>query len=143
MKYVDQTLFLYVNRLAVVANSLDWDLEQYVYPTVRWLVFHRRAKIVDTVHRGLKTMFALAPKLPKPYVFLYFQKNCHTNALCSLLERRHLPDIIRSLISPRTSVVYRPAANVDPCHPYRNTVYIANATRAHHVIARASNAVQD
>ncbi|KLO18243.1 hypothetical protein SCHPADRAFT_866880 [Schizopora paradoxa] len=50
------------DSLATVAHSLDWDLETQVYPTVRWLVYHRRAKIVDTVHRGLRTVFALPSK---------------------------------------------------------------------------------
>ncbi|KAG1882137.1 nitrogen permease regulator of amino acid transport activity 3-domain-containing protein [Suillus subluteus] len=34
--------------LADMASLLDWDLHSQVYPTVRWLVHHRRAKIVDT-----------------------------------------------------------------------------------------------
>ncbi|KAI6037678.1 hypothetical protein EDC04DRAFT_2868624 [Pisolithus marmoratus] len=33
---------------------LDWDMETQIYPTVRWLVHHRRAKVVDTVHSDLK-----------------------------------------------------------------------------------------
>ncbi|KZP31794.1 hypothetical protein FIBSPDRAFT_813452 [Athelia psychrophila] len=45
-----------------MASLLDWDLESQVYPIVRWLVLHRRAKIVDTVHNGLKTVFTIAPK---------------------------------------------------------------------------------
>jgi hypothetical protein len=55
-------------RLADMASLLDWDLHSQVYPTVRWLVQHRRAKIVDTVHNGLKTIFSLAPKFDKPSV---------------------------------------------------------------------------
>ncbi|KAH8112024.1 nitrogen permease regulator of amino acid transport activity 3-domain-containing protein [Phellopilus nigrolimitatus] len=51
------------DSLAVVAHSLDWSLERQVYPTVRWLVYHRRAKIVDTVHRGLRTVFALSSRM--------------------------------------------------------------------------------
>ncbi|KAH8100833.1 nitrogen permease regulator of amino acid transport activity 3-domain-containing protein [Cristinia sonorae] len=50
--------------LADMASLLDWDLESQVYPTVRWLVHHRRAKIVDVVHPGLKTVFSLPPTLP-------------------------------------------------------------------------------
>lgn len=56
-----------------VASLLDWDLETQVYPIVRWLVHHRRGKVVDMVHRGLKTVFALpyrveAPCVPTPFV---------------------------------------------------------------------------
>lgn len=49
-----------------MANLLDWDLESQVYPIVRWLVLHRRAKIVDVVHSGLKTVFALPPTFGAP-----------------------------------------------------------------------------
>ncbi|KAF7965810.1 hypothetical protein HWV62_41741 [Athelia sp. TMB] len=49
-----------------MASLLDWDLETQVYPIVRWLVLHRRAKIVDTVHNGLKTVFTIAPKFESP-----------------------------------------------------------------------------
>ncbi|KAI0303606.1 nitrogen permease regulator of amino acid transport activity 3-domain-containing protein [Multifurca ochricompacta] len=49
-----------------VASLLDWDLESQVYPIVRWLVHHRRAKIVDMVHRGLKTVFALPYEMEAP-----------------------------------------------------------------------------
>ena len=45
-----------------MASLLDWDLESEVFPTVRWLVHHRRAKLVDVVHSGLKTIFTLSPK---------------------------------------------------------------------------------
>jgi len=31
-------------------------------------VHHRRAKIVDMVHRGLKTVFSLPYKIETPYV---------------------------------------------------------------------------
>ncbi|KAG2118576.1 nitrogen permease regulator of amino acid transport activity 3-domain-containing protein [Suillus cothurnatus] len=56
--------------LADMASLLDWDLHSQVYPTVRWLVHHRRAKIVDTVHNGLKTIFSIAPKFDKPLAAL-------------------------------------------------------------------------
>ncbi|KAH9944851.1 nitrogen permease regulator of amino acid transport activity 3-domain-containing protein [Amylocystis lapponica] len=52
--------------LADMASLLDWDLESQVYPTVRWLVHHRRAKLVDIVHPGLKTIFAVPQKLSAP-----------------------------------------------------------------------------
>lgn len=54
------------HSLVDLADILSWDLETQVYPTVRWLVQHRRAKIIDTVHSGLKTLFAIVPKLPAP-----------------------------------------------------------------------------
>ncbi|KAF8737621.1 hypothetical protein AX14_012614 [Amanita brunnescens Koide BX004] len=52
--------------LADVASLLDWDLESQVYPSVRWLVQHRWAKIVDVVHPGLKTIFTLPAKFGQP-----------------------------------------------------------------------------
>lgn len=52
--------------LADMASLLDWDLESQVYPIVRWLVHHRRAKLVDIVHHGLKTVFAIPQKLGAP-----------------------------------------------------------------------------
>ncbi|KIJ14223.1 hypothetical protein PAXINDRAFT_79456 [Paxillus involutus ATCC 200175] len=52
--------------LADMASLLDWDLEAEVYPAVRWLVHHRRAKLVDVVHDGLKTIFTLPPKFDAP-----------------------------------------------------------------------------
>ncbi|KAK1218842.1 Nitrogen permease regulator 3 [Marasmius sp. AFHP31] len=48
--------------LADLASLLDWELETQVYSIVRWLVQHRRAKVVDVVHSGLKTVFTLPPK---------------------------------------------------------------------------------
>ncbi|KAL0573407.1 Nitrogen permease regulator 3 [Marasmius crinis-equi] len=48
--------------LADLASLLDWELESQIYPIVRWLVQHRRAKVVDVVHSGLKTVFTLPPK---------------------------------------------------------------------------------
>ena len=52
--------------LAEMGAFLDWDVETEVYPVVRWLVLHRRAKVVDTVHLGLKTIFALPSRFPAP-----------------------------------------------------------------------------
>ncbi|PCH42346.1 hypothetical protein WOLCODRAFT_132332 [Wolfiporia cocos MD-104 SS10] len=52
--------------LADMASLLDWDLESQVYPTVLWLVHHRRAKVVDIVHPGLKTVFAVPQKFQVP-----------------------------------------------------------------------------
>lgn len=53
-------------RLADMASLLDWDLDSQVLPTVRWLVQHRRAKVVDIVHAGLKTVFTLPAKFEYP-----------------------------------------------------------------------------
>ncbi|KAI1796991.1 nitrogen permease regulator of amino acid transport activity 3-domain-containing protein [Ganoderma leucocontextum] len=50
--------------LAEMASLLDWHLESQVYPAVRWLVMHRRAKIVDVVHSSLKTVFSVPQKFP-------------------------------------------------------------------------------
>ncbi|OCH83964.1 hypothetical protein OBBRIDRAFT_742422 [Obba rivulosa] len=50
--------------LADMASLLDWDLESQVYPIVRWLVLHRRAKLIDVVHPVLKTIFSVPQKLP-------------------------------------------------------------------------------
>ncbi|TRM70460.1 nitrogen permease regulator of amino acid transport activity 3-domain-containing protein [Schizophyllum amplum] len=52
--------------LADMSSLLDWDLDTQVYPVVRWLVEHRRAKIVDVVHPGLKTVFTLPPRFEQP-----------------------------------------------------------------------------
>ncbi|KAF5382194.1 hypothetical protein D9615_004258 [Tricholomella constricta] len=52
--------------LADMASLLDWDLKSQVLPTVRWLVQHRRAKVVDIVHVGLKTVFTLPAKFERP-----------------------------------------------------------------------------
>lgn len=57
-----------LSSLADMAGLLDWELESQVLPTVRWLVQHRRAKIVDIVHAGLKTVFTLPPKFDQPSV---------------------------------------------------------------------------
>lgn len=52
--------------LASMAATLSWDLDSQVYPTVRWLVQHRRAVVIDVVHPRLKTRFALASTFRKP-----------------------------------------------------------------------------
>lgn len=54
-----------------MASLLDWDLETQIYPTVRWLVHHKRAKVVDTVHAGLKTIFTIPPKFDTPQVAIF------------------------------------------------------------------------
>jgi len=54
-----------------MASLLDWDLAAQVYPIVRWLVHHRRAKLVDLVHPQLKTVFILAPKFPASLVLSF------------------------------------------------------------------------
>ncbi|PIL35401.1 hypothetical protein GSI_02127 [Ganoderma sinense ZZ0214-1] len=57
--------------LADMASLLDWHLEAQVYPVVRWLVMHRRAKVVDVVHSSLKTVFSVPQKFPSK-LFLSF-----------------------------------------------------------------------
>ncbi|EPT01368.1 hypothetical protein FOMPIDRAFT_1161627 [Fomitopsis schrenkii] len=52
--------------LSDMASLLDWDLETRIYPTVRWLVHHRRAKVVDIVHPGLRTIFTVPLKFTAP-----------------------------------------------------------------------------
>ena len=52
--------------LAELASLLDWHLESQVYPAARWLVLHRRAKIVDVVHPSLKTVFSVPQNFPSP-----------------------------------------------------------------------------
>ncbi|KAJ3808169.1 nitrogen permease regulator of amino acid transport activity 3-domain-containing protein [Lentinula aff. lateritia] len=52
--------------LADLASLLDWDLETQVFPTVRWLVLHRKAKIVDIINLNLKTVFTLPTKFDRP-----------------------------------------------------------------------------
>jgi nitrogen permease regulator 3-like protein len=49
-----------------MASLLEWDLEAQVFPIVRWLVQHRKAKLVDVVNPGLKTVFTLPPKFDEP-----------------------------------------------------------------------------
>ncbi|KAI0368797.1 hypothetical protein BV20DRAFT_1053766 [Pilatotrama ljubarskyi] len=56
--------------LAEMASLLDWHLESQVYPAVRWLVLHRRAKIVDVVHPSLKTVFSIPQQFPAPLATL-------------------------------------------------------------------------
>lgn len=67
-----------------MAHSLDWDLETQVYPTVRWLVEHRKAKVVDTVHPDLKTVFVLPSKLAKPYADFPAPRCLHITDLRSI-----------------------------------------------------------
>ncbi|KAF8876720.1 nitrogen permease regulator of amino acid transport activity 3-domain-containing protein [Infundibulicybe gibba] len=52
--------------LADIGSLLDWDIDTHVFPAVRWLVHHRRAKVVDLVHPGLKTVFTLPAKFEQP-----------------------------------------------------------------------------
>ncbi|KAJ4476088.1 nitrogen permease regulator of amino acid transport activity 3-domain-containing protein [Lentinula edodes] len=60
--------------LADLASLLDWDLETQVFPTVRWLVLYRKAKIVDIINLNLKTVFTLSTKLDRPLLIpLYHQ----------------------------------------------------------------------
>ncbi|KAG6917515.1 hypothetical protein DXG01_002262 [Tephrocybe rancida] len=63
--------------LADMASLLDWDLNFQVMPTVRWLVQHRRAKIVDIVHGGLKSVFTLPTKFERPLAELTAEFDSH------------------------------------------------------------------
>ncbi|KAI0822505.1 nitrogen permease regulator of amino acid transport activity 3-domain-containing protein [Trametes gibbosa] len=56
--------------LAEMSSLLDLHLESQIYPAVRWLVQHRRVKIVDVVHLGLKTVFSVPQKFPAPLATL-------------------------------------------------------------------------
>ena len=67
LKFVDLASMML--SLADMASLLDWNLESQVYPAVRWLVLHRRAKIVDVVHSSLKTVFTVPPTFSSPYVY--------------------------------------------------------------------------
>ncbi|KAJ6607399.1 nitrogen permease regulator of amino acid transport activity 3-domain-containing protein [Mycena sp. CBHHK59/15] len=72
--------------LADMASLLDWDLETQIFPTVRWLVHHRRAKVVDIVHSGLKTVFTLPLKFDSPLAELTaeFDKKFSASGVSSL-----------------------------------------------------------
>lgn len=70
-----------------MASLLDWDLEAQVFPIVRWLVHHRRAKIVDMIHPGLKTIFSLPHTLPAPSVFLRFVSPYSPHSLSNRLSK--------------------------------------------------------
>ena len=51
-----------------MATLLDWDLHKQVFPTVRYLVQRRRAKVVDLVRSSLKSIFTLPARIETPYV---------------------------------------------------------------------------
>lgn len=55
-------------RLSDMASALDWNLDKQVYPTVRYLVQRRRAKVVDLVRSSLKSVFAISSHIQIPYV---------------------------------------------------------------------------
>lgn len=54
------SVFVSLNDMATLLN---WNLEEKIYPTVRYLVQRRRAKLVDTVRSSLKSIFALTAQL--------------------------------------------------------------------------------
>jgi nitrogen permease regulator 3 len=58
----------WVVSLNDMASLLDWDLHQKVFPTVRYLVQRRRAKVVDLVRSSLKSIFTLPTRIETPYV---------------------------------------------------------------------------
>ncbi|KAI0070076.1 hypothetical protein K474DRAFT_915248 [Panus rudis PR-1116 ss-1] len=89
--------------LADMASLLDWDLETQVYPTVRWLVLHRRAKLIDAVHPGLKTVFSVPPKLPSPLAQLSEEFAC-------TFDTTTVPPLPK-LLSQLTTTTYEQTAN--------------------------------
>lgn len=76
-----------------MASLLDWDLESEVFPTVRWLVHHRRAKLVDVVHSGLKTVFTLPPRCDTAYVKCPFLKHETSTSICYIKMVSIIPRI--------------------------------------------------
>ncbi|KAJ7650396.1 nitrogen permease regulator of amino acid transport activity 3-domain-containing protein [Roridomyces roridus] len=82
--------------LAEMASLLDWDLETQVFPTVRWLVHHRRAKVVDMVHSGLKTVFTLPAQFDAPLSELTAEFN-------KQFARSGVPPLPRLLVAISTS----------------------------------------
>ncbi|KZS99072.1 hypothetical protein SISNIDRAFT_492355 [Sistotremastrum niveocremeum HHB9708] len=77
---------------------LNWPMETHVYPIVRWLVKHRRAKLIDAVHPSLKTIFGLAPTFPAPLSDL-------SAAFDKEFDRKDvapLPEILSALSSTET-----------------------------------------
>lgn len=87
--------------LADMGSLLDWDLEQQVYPVVRWLVQHRRAKVVDVVNPGLKTVFALPRQFPSTPPLAVLAKEF--GAQFSHPEVPSLPKILSIVSSPTVS----------------------------------------
>ncbi|THH28335.1 hypothetical protein EUX98_g5860 [Antrodiella citrinella] len=89
--------------LADMSSLLDWDLESQVYPTVRWLVHHRRAKVVDVVHPGLRTVFSVPPTLPAPVATLAAE-------FAKIFTHAALPPFPK-LLSLITTATYEQTAN--------------------------------
>ncbi|KAF5392037.1 hypothetical protein D9757_003212 [Collybiopsis confluens] len=82
--------------LADLASLLDWDLETQIFPTVRWLVQHRKAKIVDIISGSLKTVFTLPTKFKRPLsdLIVEFDKtfnDTHPNGQSSSVSPRPPP----------------------------------------------------
>lgn len=94
-----------------MASLLDWDLESEVFPTVRWLVHHRRAKLVDVVHSGLKTIFTLAPKFDTAYVQIHSIKVVISISMYLIKVISIIHRIQRDIPS-----TYRPAPSLPPCN---------------------------
>ena len=67
-----------------MATLLDWDLHKQVFPTVRYLVQRRRAKVVDLVRSSLKSIFTLPMRIETPYVS--HQWNCVCANFVSMFE---------------------------------------------------------
>ncbi|KAJ4475492.1 nitrogen permease regulator of amino acid transport activity 3-domain-containing protein [Lentinula aciculospora] len=88
--------------LADLASLLDWDLESQVFPTARWLVLHRKAKVVDIINLNLKTIFTLPTKFKSPL-----------SELAAEFEKTFL----HSLQSPSSPTLSPPTSSSYPSHP--------------------------
>ncbi|CAL1716895.1 unnamed protein product [Somion occarium] len=106
--------------LADMASLLDWDLETQVYPTVRWLIHHRRAKLIDTVHPGLKTLFIIAPKLPAPLARL-------SEDFAKVFGRTSVPPLPKLL-----SMITAPTDDQTANHFYANVVKSKESIPVYH-----------
>ncbi|KAJ3755048.1 nitrogen permease regulator of amino acid transport activity 3-domain-containing protein [Lentinula raphanica] len=100
MKLLD---FVHITlSLADLASLLDWDLETHVFPVVRWLVFHRKAKVVDIINLNLKTVFTLPAKF---------------NSSLSELIDEYDKTFPRSLQSPSSPALSPPTSSSYPTQP--------------------------
>ncbi|KAI0749756.1 nitrogen permease regulator of amino acid transport activity 3-domain-containing protein [Daedaleopsis nitida] len=88
--------------LADMASLLDWNLESQVYPAVRWLVLHRKAKVVDVVHQGLKTVFSIPQKFPEPLAALSEQ-------FAATFAQAGVPPLPKLLVTISTATHTQPA----------------------------------
>ncbi|KAJ3716746.1 nitrogen permease regulator of amino acid transport activity 3-domain-containing protein [Lentinula guzmanii] len=92
--------------LADLASLLDWDLETHVYPTVRWLVLHRKAKVVDIINLNLKTVFTLPAKF---------------NGVLSELATDFEKTFLTSSQSPSSPTLSPPTSSSYPTYPSQSS----------------------